>query len=221
MAYAIIDDMGLRGAISNIRTVVHPNGRCRVSGTGGKATDVEHTGDTLAFTWTANSLPWVVPAEAQLGSDLLKLGRRASREGMDVYGLRSGKYEVSIDGQVVATYTDVQLARGIELQSNSRTPQYQQASQVAKLNKLRNQDPIAKLRGEWSQFQRFSRLRRRAKESPEDAGLAAQLADLGKKIEGMDDRIANHEAAAKEIEDKIFQINQPEPRRYVLQRVEE
>ena len=221
MAYAIIDDMGLRGAVSNIRVVVTQNGKIRVSGTGGEATDVENSDGVLAFTWTATCLPWVVPAEAQEGVTLLKLGHRASREGLGVNGLPPGKYELSIDDQVIGTFTDLQLARHIELQNNSNTPQYQQALQVAELNKQRNQDPIAKLRGEWSQFQRFSRTQQQLKDSPNDEKLATQLAAFEKRIEGMGQRIIDFERAAKEIEDKIFEINQPKPRRYVLKPVVE
>ncbi len=132
-----------------------------------------------------------------------------------------GKYELSIDDQVIGTFTNVQLARHIELQSNNKTPQYQQALQVAEVNKQRNQGPVSQLRGEWSRFQRFARLRKQRNDSPNDEKLAAQLDDLEKSIDGMEERIASCENAAQEIEDKIFQINQPKPRRYVLKRVEE
>ncbi len=221
MAYAIIDDMGLRGPVSNIRAVISPNGKARATAGGGKVSNVENADGVLAFTWTANCLPWVVPAEAQLGADLVKLGHRASREGFEVHGLAPGKYELAIDNQVVGIYTNVQLARHIELQSNDKTPQYQQAMQVAELNKARNAGPIGKLRGEWSQFQRYARTRQQANDNPDDKKIAEQLAAYEKRIEQMEERIAEAESAAKEIEDKIFEINQPKPRRYLLKRVEE
>ncbi len=218
MAYAIIDDMGLRGGLSNIRVTVNPQGKTKVQGSGGKATEIRTDSDVVAFTWTANGLPWVVPTPAQLGADMLKLGHRASREGFEVHGLRPGKYQLSIDEQVVGTYTNVQLERHVELQSNEKTPQYQQAMEVAKLNEERNKGPIGKLRSEWYQFQRYARAKEQAKGSPDDKKLATQLAELEKKIEGMEERITQHEAAAKEIEDQIFAVNQPQPRRYVLKR---
>lgn len=221
MAYAIIDDMGLRGPVSNIRAVIGQNGKARVTAGGGKVSDVENAAGVLAFTWTANSLPWVVPAEAQLGAELVKLGHRASREGFEVHGLAPGKYELAIDGHVVGTYTNVQLARHIELQSNNKTPQYQQAMQVAELNKGRNAGPIGQLRSQWSLFQRYARTRQQSEDNPNDKKIAEQLVDYEKRIEGMEERVAEAEAAAKEIEDKIFEINQPKPRRYVLKRVEE
>lgn len=220
MAYAIIEDMGLRGGISNIRVIVNASGQTKVSGSGGEATNVESSDGSVAFTWTANSLPWVVPSAAQPGADMLRLGHRASREGLEVHGLDAGKYELSIDDQRVGTYTSVQLARHIELQGNDKTPQYQQALQVAELNQQRNAGPVGKLRGEWSQFQRYARLRQQSKESPDDEKVASQLAALEKKVEGMEERIADHEQAAKVIEDKIFETNQPQPRRYILKRVD-
>ncbi len=220
MAFAIIEQMGLRGGISNIQVTVNPNGQAKVQGSGGEATAVENEQGRVAFTWTATSLPWVVPGAAQSGAEMLKLGHRASREGFEVHGLSPGKYELSIDDHPVGSYTNVQLERHIELQSNEKTPQYQQAMQVAELNRQRNDGPIGKLRGEWSQFQRFARAREQSRLAPDDEKLAAQLDELAKKLEGMEERIVDDENAAQEIEDKIFEINQPKPRRYVLTRSE-
>lgn len=207
MAYAIIEDMGLRKGISNINVIVTPDGNAKVTGSGGKATENKHSEESVAFTWAAESLPSVVPEAAQLGAKILVLGHRASREALEVHGLEPGKYELSIDDQIVGTYTDVQLARHIELQDNNKTPQYQQAMQVAELNRQRNDGPLNKLRGEWRQFQAFARVRKQTSDSfPET-------------INGMEGCIVEHEQAAKEIEDTIFQTNQPQPRRYVLKRM--
>ena len=219
MAYAIIEDMGLRKGISNINVMLTPDESAKVTGTGGTATEAESGNETVAFTWTAESLPWVVPEAAQLGAKMLVLGHRASREALEVHGLESGKYELSIDDQIVGTYTDVQLARHIELQDNNKTPQYQQAMQVAELNRQRNDGPLNKLRGEWRQFQAFARARKQANDLPNDEKLASALAKLAEDINGMEERIVEHEEAAKEMENMIFQTNQPQPRRYVLKRV--
>jgi lysophospholipase L1-like esterase len=219
MAYSIIEDMGLRGGISNIRVTLTEADKVRVTGTGGTATDTISAEGNLSFSWAAKSLPWVIPAEAEIGAKLLHLGHRASREALEVHGLSPGKYELSIDDQVVGTFTNIQLARHIELQANAKTPQYQQALQVVELNKQRNQGPIGKLRGEWGQFQRFARTQRAAKDRPDDEKLAGQLADMEKKIAGMEERVVAHEKEAKEIEDQIFSINQPKPRHYELKRV--
>lgn len=221
MAYSIIEDMGLRAGLSNIRVTFTGADEMRVTGSAGKATEsISVDRKQVAFTWTAESLPWVVPQDAEVGATLLHLGHRASREALEIHGLQPGTYELSIDEQVVGKFTHIQLARHIELQSNAKTPQYQQAMQVVELNKARNQGPIGKLRGEWSQFQRFARARQSAKDNPNDEKVAAQVAELEKKITGMEQRVVEYEKQAKEIEDKIFATNQPQPRRYVLKYVE-
>ena len=92
------------------------------------------TDDTAEFTWLADSLPWVVPEEAELGAKLTKLGHRLSREALEVHGLKPGLYELAIDGQVVGTYSADAFARHVELQENAKTPQHQQAAKVAELN---------------------------------------------------------------------------------------
>lgn len=219
MAYSIIEDMGFRKGLSNIR-IVEANGKPRVNATGGKVTDLEMTADGLSFTWTANGLPWILPPETAPAPKMLNLGHRAGREGLEIHVLPPGKYELSIDGTAVGTYTDVQLSRHIELQSNEKTPQYKQAMEVAMLNKKRNEGPISELRGSWSQFQRLARQRRAAKAKPDDKGLAKGIKSLEDKLGNHEQRIQKAETAAKEIEDEIFKTNQPVARKYVLKRAQ-
>lgn len=220
MAYAILSDMGFQRAVSNTR-IVKRGDTARATGMGGKVSDLKTTDTGISFTWQANSLPFVVPQEAQLGAKLLKLGHRMSREALEVHGLAAGSYELQIDGQVVGVYSREQLDRHIELQENAKTPQYQQALQVAELNKQRNAGPVKSLRNEWRQFQTFSRLRAQLKTSTENRpALQKRLEAEEKRLEGMEERIETHEKAARELEDKIFSINQPKPHQYVLKRVE-
>jgi lysophospholipase L1-like esterase len=219
MAYAIVEDLGLRGPVSSIRLVRSDRGRPQSRATGGQLSDLTWNDDSLSFAWQAESLPWVVPADAQIGAKLLRLGHRASAERLEVHGLPAGPYELTIDGKSVGVYPSASLARHIELQENTATPQYQQALQVAELNSQRNAGPIRSLRNEWSVFQQFARLKKQASETPDDAKLQEQVAALEQRLQGMDDRIAEHERGARELEDRIFEINQPQPRAYKLQRV--
>ena len=219
MAYAIIEDMGLRSPVSNIRILNTSGASPKGQGRGGKITSLKKTETGISFTFTANSLPWVLPKEAKVGVDILKLGHRASREGLEVQGLKPGQYELSIDGKAVGIYGVSALARHIELQSNTKTPQYQQALQVAELNKKRNSGPVRALRGEWSQYQRYARAKEQHRLRPGDVNVKAQFEKLATRIEGLEERIVKHESAAKEIESQIFKINQPKPRKYELKRV--
>lgn len=218
MATAIISDMNLPGQVSNIRLARGANGKWTSRGTGGKLTDLEAGDDVIAFTWTAESLPWVLPEEARLGAKLTRLGHRLSREALEVHGLPPGQYTLTIDGEEVGKFQAAALERHIELQENEKTPQYQQALAVATLNQQRNAGAVRSLRGEWSKFQAYARARRAAEQSPENSDLKAQLAQHEERIAGMDERVAQFNAAAKEIEDDIFRKNQPQPRRYVIKR---
>ena len=219
MAYSIIEDMGLRKGLSNIRIVKGKGGKPRVTSQGGKATNLQMTDDGLSFTWNANGLPWVLPAETAPAPKLLHLGHKATREALEIHVLPPGKYELTIDGTTVGTYTDVQLSRHIELQENDKTPQYQQALAVAELNKQRNSGPVRGLRGTWSIFQGIARTKRSLAANPNDENAKKRLEQATKRLGDHEARIKELEAAAKAIEDRIFEKNQPVPRRFELNRV--
>ncbi|HIK95625.1 MAG TPA: hypothetical protein EYG03_27070 [Planctomycetes bacterium] len=219
MAYAMIDDLGLRRPVSNIRVLPATKNGFRAMATGGKASNVRAAADGVEFDWTANSLPWVLPEEAQPGAKLLHLGHRASKEGLEVHGLTAGQYEVVIDDVVVGTYSDVALSRHIELQDNSKTPQYQQALAVAMLNKQKNEGPVRQLRDGWRVFQGWARQSRQLNDQPNNAQLATAVAKGRERLDGLEANISSAEAAAKKIEDEIYRTNQPETRHYVVRKV--
>jgi lysophospholipase L1-like esterase len=219
MACAIINDMQLPRQVSSIRIVIGNSGKPHPVVQGGVIEEITFEDDRLTFTWKADSLPWVLPEEAEMGVKLTKLGTRLSRESLRVHGLPPAKYKLSIDDTEVGTYGAAALGRGIQLQSNRKTPQYRQAQAVAELNKQRNEGPVRRLRGEWSLFQRYSRLAEQLAGSPDVEKLQAEVASRQKQLEGREERIAQAEREALEYEDKIFQSNQPQPRQYVLQRV--
>lgn len=219
MAYAILSDMNAKKAVSNINITINPKGKAKARAAGGEVANLEFADDTLSFEWTAESLPWVLPSDAEVAVKLLKLGHRMSREALAVHGLPAGKYELSIDGEVVGSYRSQGLARHIELQANDKTPQYQQALEVAMLNKKRNDGPVHALRGEWSKFQQLDRQQLALKADPDNEKLAKLVAGIEAKVTGMEERIVAHEKAAQEIEEQIFAANVPPTRKYVLKRV--
>lgn len=221
MATAIINDLGLPRKVSGINITL-PGGdqKPQARAVNGEITDVMATEDGISFTFAAKSLPWVLPDDAQLGVKLTNLGHKLGQESIEVHGLPEGHYALVIDGAEVGRYPSSALERHIELQANAKTPQFQQALQVANLNKTRNEGPIGKLRGEWGRFQQFARVQRSAAEQPDNADVKTQLAKLTEQIAGMEERVAQANAEAKAIEDQIFQINRPVSRRYELKQVE-
>lgn len=219
MATAMIEHLGLSRRVSTIRVSKNAEGEWTGTGTGGKLTDLKETDLGLEFVWQANSLPWILPEEAADGVRLTRLGHKLSGEMVEVHGLIPGRYELSIDGQVVGTYTSDALGRHIELQGNAKTPQYQQGLAVAMKNKERNDKAVRPLRDEWRIFQQYARVKRDLSASPENESLQKQLTSLEMRIVGLKERVAQHEATAKAMEDEIFTMNQPPQRTYKLTRL--
>lgn len=217
MAAAIVDDLQLPRRVSTIAIRKTQRG-WRDTVQGGKLTDLQEADGKITFTFLADSLPWVLPPAAKNGVDLTKLGHRFSREVFRVQGLPEGKYILKIDGVEVGEMTAARLSNGVELQANEKTPQYQQALQVALLNQQRNENGVRGLRNQWGQFQTLARKRQQLSEKPDDEKLQSEVRKLEEAFAGHADRVASQIAAAKEIEDQIYEANQPVARNYELRR---
>ncbi|WP_193213651.1 SGNH/GDSL hydrolase family protein [Luteolibacter marinus] len=220
MAAAMIEDLGFPRVVSDMRFTVK-NGTWTSTAESTEITGVEGSADRLAFTSLENALPWVLPEEAQAGVRLTDLGREYGREMLTVAGLPAGTYAVSIDGVEVTRSTGGELHAGLPLHALPNAPQYQQSAAVAGLNKQRNEGPVKALRNEWSQFQQWKFLQAQVEKNPADDAEKQRLADVEQKMPGMDERVKAAEAAAREIEDEIFKINQPRPHRFEIKRVGE
>lgn len=219
MAYAMIDDLGLRRPLSSIRLQPGADGSLKPAVQGGQLTSLQQTETGIEFDWTSNGLPWVLPEEAQSGARLLHLGHRASREALEVHGLSPGRYELVIDDEVVGVYSDVALSRHVELQENDKTPQYKQAMEVALLNKERNEGPVKQLRDGWRTFQSWARHSRDLQNQPNNTQISAAMEKEQAVLQGLEELIQTAEAEARKIEDRIYKINQPVTRHYVVRRL--
>jgi lysophospholipase L1-like esterase len=216
MAVAVVDDLNLPRVVSATSLKLRA-GKWSASGTSAEVTDVTGTANSVTFTSSEQALPWVLPAEAQLGVTLSNLGAAFGRETIQVSGLPVGEYSIQIDGQEVAKATADQLAAGLDLESNYKTPQYQQAAKVAELNKKRNEGPVKRLRNEWLNFQSVKFLAAQVKKNPGDEAEKKRLADAEKKMPGMDGRVKAAELEARKMEDEIFRTNQPKPHTFTIQ----
>jgi lysophospholipase L1-like esterase len=208
MACSILSDMIPRSMVSTITGGVDAKGKRTVTATNGKVSDVKETADGgVSFTFAANALPWVLPADAAEGFRLTKAGHRYSNERFTVLQLKPGKYELKIDGQPVGAFTDAQLARGVELQENTKTPQYQQALAVAALNQEKNDKAMRPLRDQW----RDLKLKQRVVPGPSAEAKKMELADW---MPVFTARVAELKESVADYEQRIYQSNQPKPRRY-------
>lgn len=213
MAAAVINDMVARSMVSKVEIDVAAQPKSKVAN--GKVTELAKTDNGVSFTLEANSLPWVLPSEASLGAKLTKIGHKFSNEKLIVRALATGSYELKIDGKPVGTYTDAQLSTGIELQENDKTPQYQQALQVAMLNKQRNDTAYRPLRDQYGQLKGRRRDITKA-EQTNDPQLAAKKTEFEAWYVTQKAKVAELRAAAKGFEEKIYATNQPKPHKYEL-----
>ncbi|MCP5107250.1 MAG: hypothetical protein GY950_27935, partial [bacterium] len=211
MALALLSDVGADSLVSKI-SVTRENGKWTAAAQNGTLTDLEP--GKISFTFTARSLPWVVPGEAGAAYKITRAGARMSREIFQVVGLEPGNYRLTIAGESVGDYSYIQLAEGIQLQENGKTPQYRQALAVAELNKKRNDQVVRPMRDLW--------LKRKFKKDGSDWNKKVrQLSpEAFKKWEKeFKEKVRAFEKRAVAMTDEIYKINKPKPHSYALQRI--
>ncbi len=216
MAIAVIDDICPKGPVSAI-TVQETKGKLAATAANGKVSDFQADGDKISFTFKANALPWVLPAEAAQGYKLTHAGHRDSNEKITVRNLKPGKYELKIDGTAVGAWTEGQLAFGVELEENEKTPEYQQALAVANLNKDKNDKAMRPLRNLFGALKG----KRNALNKPgtDDEKAAAKTAFDKWFNDEFKPNAEKLKAQVAEFEGKIYEAAQPPARKYELSRV--
>jgi len=212
MATAVIQDIVTHTTCPQI-LVDEKAGKLTPTASGGKITDF-NVGDGVSFTFAADRLPWVLPPDAVEGYKLTHAGHHHSNERLSVRGLKPGKYELKIDGQTIGAYPAGQLAFGVELEENDKTPEYQQALKVAMLNKERNELAYHPLRDQYGQLK--GKRRDLAKIDPNDPQYAARKAEFDQWYEGQKAKVAELLAKARDFEQQIYVANQPVPRKYEI-----
>ena len=86
----------------------------------------------VAFNLLAKALPLPVHEKALPYVREFDVENTLNRETVKVTGLEAGCYALRIDGAEVGRYTADELAKGVALGLNAKTPQYRQAQEVAK-----------------------------------------------------------------------------------------
>ena len=89
--------------------------------------------DALTFACTEKSLPFPMTAEMRGALGLVPFEKDFNREILRVRNLKNGRYAVKIDGTEVGVWTAAELAEGVNLALNEKTPQYRQAAEAAKI----------------------------------------------------------------------------------------
>lgn len=112
-----------------------------------KVTNLKASPGELSFDCLEAALPFPVPAGTQAALKLVPFQQDLNEELLKVTGLADGKYTLSIDDQAVGQYDAAELASGVNLAVNTKTPQYQQALAVDALNTKRHRLESMRLRG--------------------------------------------------------------------------
>jgi len=223
MATAVLEDIAPRSQCTQI-VIDEKGGQLAPTASGGKITDF-NAGDGVSFTFAADRLPWVLPSrkengpayavlDAAEGYKLTHAGHKYSNEKVSVRGLKPGKYDLKIDGETIGTFPAGQLAFGVELEENNKTPEYQQALKVAMLNQQKYDEAYHPLRDQYGQLK--GKRRELAKVDPSSPEYAAKQAAFDEWYTGQKAKVAELLAKAKGFEDQIYQANQPTPHKYEI-----
>lgn len=236
MAYLFLKAQGFAGKdIANIeinaskaQTIKSEN--CIVS-------NIKKLGKELSFDYLSESLPypldtiargWGAKMSQADGVKVVPFMDEMNREILKVTGLK-GTYRLLIDNEEIGTWNANELAKGINLAAESKTPQYQQALTVMHLNEYRWEIEKNFREYVWCQFGFF-----------QEKGLL--FANDRKAIEVMDENLekniwlkgrrdmyskmmfeAVRDAREQEMEvfiNKIYEVNKPVVRKIVLRKAE-
>jgi len=133
MAYTILKAFGVTPVVACVT----------IDAGGGVKTEratVEHLKQSPAaveFDLLEGALPFPYPEDARMVLPVLPFTRDLNRETLTVQDLEPGRYRIEIDGTGIGVWDAKELAAGVNLSENERTPQYRQAVRVMALNDKR------------------------------------------------------------------------------------
>ncbi len=104
-----------------------------VSAVRSTASNVRAQGPGLAFTWSERALPFPIDPDCLPALDWVPVNAQLNQEVLQIAKLKPGRYVLSIDGVEIKTYTADELASGVNLAEETKTPEYQQAIEVLHL----------------------------------------------------------------------------------------
>ncbi|MCD8091559.1 MAG: SGNH/GDSL hydrolase family protein [Bacteroides sp.] len=235
MAYLFLKAQGFAGKdVANVE--IDANRKQAVKSENCAISNIKKNGKELSFDYLAESLPYpldTIPRgweQSRSQADVMKVVPfmdEMNREMLKVTGLK-GTYKLLIDGEEIGTWNAGELAAGINLAKETKTPQYQQALAVMHLNEYRWEIERTFRDYVWMQFGFF-----------QQKGLL--FANDRKAIEVMDDNVekngwvkghrdtytrlmseAVRDARKQEMEilvNKIYEVNKPVTRKVQLRQM--
>jgi len=144
MAYQFIKSMGASPLISKI-SIENNLKSSQKSSQNCKILSLNKNPKRLTFEVKEHALPFPISETQKNGAKLVDIDNQLNSQLLSVKGLSNGSYELRIDSQKIATFTNEELAKGVNLAVYIQTPQYQQAMDV-KSQLLQLRDLESKLR---------------------------------------------------------------------------
>lgn len=135
LAYIFLKAQKVEGRVSKVV----------IDAVSGKASETENASVTnvtvgdgvVGFDVLAGALPIVLPKDTRAALTLVAFEDEFNQELLAVRGLPAGTYRLTIDKQAVGSYSAEQLAAGIDLSGNPKTPQYQQSARATGISRVR------------------------------------------------------------------------------------
>lgn len=145
IAYLLLKAQGMHSCVST--TVLAADSAKIIEQVNCKVSNLKASQEEVSFDSLEAALPFPVPLGAHGAMKLVPFQQELNEEFLKVSGLADGKYKLFIDDQAVGQYDAAELASGVNLAVNTKTPQYQQALAVDALNTKRHRLESVRLRG--------------------------------------------------------------------------
>ena len=95
--------------------------------------ELQLTEKKISFKCLENSLPFPINKSINRALNLVPFQEEFNQERLKVIGLDHGNYDLFIQDKLINTFSAEQLNDGINLSTESNTPQYKQAQEIMKL----------------------------------------------------------------------------------------
>ncbi|MBT8043801.1 MAG: SGNH/GDSL hydrolase family protein [Verrucomicrobiae bacterium] len=132
MTWSFLRAQGITGPVARLVVDATTNS---VTAENSKAGELKIAADQVSFLYTPKALPY--PAEAlpfdSPAEEWVPFTKDLNREWLLVQGLRKGRWSLSIDGEAVGQFSAKQLAAGIDLARESKSPSYRHSKEILAL----------------------------------------------------------------------------------------
>lgn len=124
MAYEFLKTMPIDPVVSG--TIIDTRNNTIAEQTNCKVEQLKIASDKITFSRKSNSLPFPAPDEIYVDS-LFPFSNEMNTDLLQIKGLKEGYYQLSIDQNIIHTFTNKALEKGINLSQFNHTPQYLQS----------------------------------------------------------------------------------------------